>query len=196
MLQHKKLLEKVGNKMDQRVRYTKKVIRESFLNHLKTTPIDKITVRSICLEAEINRATFYKYYDNAYDLLDKLEDEILSELVHKIKDENITDFLDVFRYVLLDVKDKYEVYEVLFDKNDDGEFRQRLFDICYMDNIKTIQTIFADLGEREQKWVYYFIAEGLIGLFNTWIKGGMKDDVEDIVNFARKLVDGINAGSY
>lgn len=45
------------------------MIRESFIQLLKEQPVSKITVTKICEMAEINRATFYKYYNDAFDLL-------------------------------------------------------------------------------------------------------------------------------
>ena len=48
--------------MDRRVKYTKKIIKDTFLNLLKEKEISKITVSEICKLSDINRATFYRYY--------------------------------------------------------------------------------------------------------------------------------------
>ena len=81
---------------DARVRYTKMMIQAKFLLLLEKKPINKITVKEICELAEINRATFYKYYMDAYDLLDKIEEEILSELentIHSSLNEGVNNTL-------------------------------------------------------------------------------------------------------
>lgn len=49
-------------KSDARVRYTKMVIKNSFVKLLAKKPLEKVTVKEICELSEINRATFYKYY--------------------------------------------------------------------------------------------------------------------------------------
>ena len=49
---------------DARTRYTKMVIRNAFLQLLRKYSIEKISVTEICRLAEINRATFYRYYEN------------------------------------------------------------------------------------------------------------------------------------
>ena len=54
------------SKTDARVRYTRRVIKESFLALLHEKPINKITVKEVCEAAEINRATFYSHYTNKY----------------------------------------------------------------------------------------------------------------------------------
>ncbi len=65
-------------KTDARTRYTKKVIREAFFFCLAEKPLREVTVKAVCDRAEINRATFYRYYRDCYDLLDRLEQEMLS----------------------------------------------------------------------------------------------------------------------
>lgn len=67
-------------KTDARVRYTKLTIRNAFLDLLKKYPVEQITVSEICRIAEINRATFYRYYENPYDLLSAQENEMFDEI--------------------------------------------------------------------------------------------------------------------
>ncbi|MFA7674359.1 MAG: TetR family transcriptional regulator, partial [Clostridia bacterium] len=47
---------------DRRVRYTKMVLKESFINLLSKKGISNITIKQICEDADINRATFYTHY--------------------------------------------------------------------------------------------------------------------------------------
>lgn len=71
--------------LDARIRYTKMVIKDAFIALLKEKPVNKVTVKEICGLAEINRATFYKYYSDPFDLLDKIESEMLSQLQSSLK---------------------------------------------------------------------------------------------------------------
>ena len=50
-------------KSDARVRYTHRVLKESFLSLLREKPVNKITVKEVCELAELNRATFYQRSD-------------------------------------------------------------------------------------------------------------------------------------
>lgn len=67
-------------KEDRRVKYTKMVLKESFLNLLEKKDISRITVKEICEDADINRATFYTHYTDVYDLQKKIEDEFLDNV--------------------------------------------------------------------------------------------------------------------
>ena len=44
---------------NRRTLYTKKVIKESLIELLKTREIHQVTVTDICKKADINRGTFY-----------------------------------------------------------------------------------------------------------------------------------------
>ena len=48
---------------------TKKIIKDTFIEMLEKKNIQKIYVRELCEKADINRSTFYKYYESQYDLL-------------------------------------------------------------------------------------------------------------------------------
>ncbi len=65
---------------DRRVRYTKMVIKQSFIKLLKQKSISKISIKEICEDADINRATFYSHYKNQYDLLKQIENETINDI--------------------------------------------------------------------------------------------------------------------
>lgn len=64
-------------KIDRRTLYTRSVIKDALLELLEEKTFDKITVSSVCKQAEITRATFYLHYDNLSAVLDELLDEAL-----------------------------------------------------------------------------------------------------------------------
>ncbi|MCI9068520.1 MAG: TetR/AcrR family transcriptional regulator, partial [Lachnospiraceae bacterium] len=66
-------------KEDRRIRYTKKVIKETFLKLLEKNSFAKITVTELCRMAEINRGTFYLHYYDMEDVLDDILEDMLSD---------------------------------------------------------------------------------------------------------------------
>ncbi|MFF2090579.1 TetR/AcrR family transcriptional regulator C-terminal domain-containing protein [Paenibacillus sp. NPDC058174] len=59
---------------------TKKRIEEAFYAITEERGLDAVNVRSLCQAAGISRGTFYLHYLDVYDLMDKLEEAVISGL--------------------------------------------------------------------------------------------------------------------
>ena len=64
-------------KTDRRTIYTRKTVKDALLELLEEQPFEKITVASLCRQAEITRATFYLHFQDINAVLDELLDEAL-----------------------------------------------------------------------------------------------------------------------
>ena len=179
-------------KMDSRIRYTKFRIKVAFFELLKNCPVDKMTVKGICDIAMVNRATFYKYYDSAADLMNQIEEEMLDSLEEQLKKVDLTNHRANFTIILKDVYDNASNYEMLFEKSGDGRFRDRFFNLFYKRNMELIEMYFPNLPYPDKRRLYYFIAEGLIGIMKTWMAEGCKDPIDEVVGFMVALIDTIN----
>ena len=60
---------------DRRIKKTKKALRKSLFKLLEEKNISQITVTELALAADINRSTFYIYYDDVYDMIHVVEFE-------------------------------------------------------------------------------------------------------------------------
>lgn len=175
--------------LDARVRYTKMIIQTNFVALLKQKPIDKITVKEICDLAEINRATFYKYYLNAFDLLEKIEDEILGEFqetVQNITKENINEILI---QLLKRIKENSDLYITLFSGYGDTKFILKIFHICYTEFSAYISRQFPETAESHRAWGYvYYTVQGISGVLQYWIFDGMTIPPENTAEFIKKMI--------
>lgn len=177
-------------KTDARIRYTKMVIKKSFVELLERKPLSKVTVKEICELSEINRATFYKYYYDPYDLLEKIEQEFLNELLCSVSQSIPNDFKEVFTYILVSIKADGNLYRTLFSENGDPHFSGLIISSCYkkyalMDEDKRFQK----LDTVQKTWLFYFIAQGCSGILNQWIESGMEEPISKVTDFANKLIE-------
>jgi len=123
------------SKDDRRVKYTKMVIKESFINLLEKKDLSRITVKEICEDADINRATFYSHYTDVYDLLRKIENELLenvnaqlSQLYEKGKKVNEVDLAErIFDYI----KENAKLCRLLLSERGDISFQKKVMIIAY-----------------------------------------------------------------
>ncbi|MBQ3267212.1 MAG: TetR/AcrR family transcriptional regulator [Atopobiaceae bacterium] len=66
-------------KLDLRVRKTRRAITEAILELMYEEGFEAVTIKQILDRAEVNRSTFYAHYRDKYDLRDKIEQQLLDE---------------------------------------------------------------------------------------------------------------------
>ena len=71
--------------IDLRIRRTHKFLQEAMIELITEKGFDAITVGDIAERAMINRATFYRHYQDKYDLVAKIFEETASQLVEHLK---------------------------------------------------------------------------------------------------------------
>ena len=74
---------------DPRIIKTKRQIDRALIENLSEYPFQKITIDMICRTGMINRSTFYKYYVDKYDLLDKF----LARQLSDFREHAVVDFV-------------------------------------------------------------------------------------------------------
>ena len=60
---------------------TQKKFEETLLKLMEAKKFEAITVNDITELADVNRSTFYRHYLDKYDLLEKIEDNILNHVI-------------------------------------------------------------------------------------------------------------------
>ena len=85
-------------KTDRRTLYTQTVIKDALLELLTVQGFEKITVASLCRQAEITRATFYLHYSDLTAVVDELVDEAL-EISEQASETGIDNFIENTRFL-------------------------------------------------------------------------------------------------
>lgn len=168
--------------IDARVRYTKMVIENSFLDLMKSKPYTKITVTEICQCAEINRATFYKHYLDVQDLLEQIE----QDLFDRIRATFDADELDLHGFLLRMMYYSMEAKERFFalgGENGDPDLMAKTFLVSYEIAYPLLSQNLANKTESERQMLYHFISQGSGGVLTWWIRDGMREPPEDVANF-------------
>lgn len=164
---------------DARTKYTKMVIRRAFLQLLQKQSIEKISVAEICRLAEINRATFYRHYENQYDLLSTLENEMLDEI--KKSTYEYKDNIDQLTKTILNrLFEQKEMWTLLLSDHADLGFLSKIF--AFFEEYLTKK-----YATKESELRYRFLLYGYSGIFDYWIKGGMKESPKEIAEYLSKF---------
>lgn len=174
------------NGFDARVRYTRMIIEQSFLELVREKPVSKITVTEICQKSQVNRATFYKHYLDVPDLLEKIEEQLFDQIRTAFSAQNIeleSFLLDMLRYTCKE-KDRYMA---LGSENGDPNLMTKTFLVCYESAYPVMTQNVPQMEESERKMLYHFLSHGAGGILTWWIKDGMRESPETIAQFVLHL---------
>lgn len=161
---------------DARSRYTKMRIKEAFLSLAKEKPDYKITVKEICVLAEINRATFYNHYQDVYALKEQLQEETTEHFgafvkEHLSRSHSIEETLCM---ILKIIREKAEDKPILAYYVRDEMFLKRFMRYFEDELAEEISRYYPEYSEEERRILYHFAAEGTGAAISHWIKGGEK----------------------
>lgn len=88
---------------DLRTIKTQQNIQSHFLKLLETYNFKDITIKSLINECKINRSTFYRNYEDKYDLIYKITEELITKFKKNINAQFIIDYSLVIAPVVADL---------------------------------------------------------------------------------------------
>ncbi len=168
---------------------TKGSIRCAFKELYKENHSDKISVSSICKAANINRGTFYYYYNDIYDLMSEMENDLIDGL-KKIYPYLIDEMLNKDFSNIEIISELFEYYKdliILFsDKIENEKIRdeiKKVFMDCLSEKLNFSST---DSIEKRNGIIEYFIS-GQIGVITWWIKNEKPISINDLFKIIHEI---------
>ena len=185
-------------KRDRRIRKSKESLKNSLIKLMKKKPVNTITVKELVLEADLNRSTFYNYYCDIPDMLEKLELELYNEFMKILElhvkkekiEKNIYNEAHKFIADMCDViKENMDFCKCIFSKNGDINFLFKLEELVE-NHIKDQLREDFDGKIDNIAYVYSFAKSGYIGILKSWMKRGCVESSEEIANLTYNLIKG------
>ena len=79
-------------KTDRRIRKTKAQLRQGLAELLQEKSLKEITVKELTDKVDINRSTFYLHYSDIYDMMEKIENELIEEIEELVRTRPVNPF--------------------------------------------------------------------------------------------------------
>lgn len=151
------------SKVNQRVAISKRLMKEALLRLLKSKHISKISVSELCQEAQINRTTFYRYYQAPRDILQEIALDFVKEFSNQANASRKAQEIEAFATQLcVFLYDRADMVK-LFMKND-----------AEMDFTRIFQTLSEEfLGARIILYRGHTVDNATLRLINTFFSSGM-----------------------
>ncbi len=163
---------------------TKLVLAESIKELMKTTSLDKITVKEIVGNCGTTRQTFYRNFKDKYDLVNWYFDRIVKKTIKQMG-VSLTlkeGLVKKFEYML---EDKYFFISALTSSD-----YNNLMDYDYQCIEKFYKEVATHNGEMTDQieFLVEFYCHGSMDMTAQWVKAGMKRTPEEMANLLEEAL--------
>lgn len=172
-------------KSDARVRYTQRVIRESFLSLLREKPVNRITVKEVCELAELNRATFYAHYSDCFALMERIELDLLEAFEQSLRLIDGFDVSALISAIYAMVERHEDACRVLIFGGASPSVLGRMIDLARASSIAAWRRQLHNASDAELEMLYTHLSNGLM---NVVLRGYDRYDREEVISFVNRIV--------
>lgn len=162
------------------VRKTKRAFAESLVRLSKDRQLNKITVKELCETAELSRNAFYFHYKDINDLIEDVENNIISDIEGILKDiekiafpENVYATIDGFIDL---VEERKDTVMMLMDKSFSTSFTERISRMFSEFNYRYFREFHGDNSKVSYEFFYIYLSGGLYDVVRYWLDNQEKMD--------------------
>jgi len=174
----------VGTPGNRRTLYSKKVIIEAFLLLLQEKNLNKITVTNICKVADINRGTFYSYYNDPFDLMRSIEEELIEKMMSTINISGEENILNELLKLILINKD---LCKIIFNEKNSSHVLNTVLNSAHDITIAEIKKKLPNANETHLEYFFTYSTGGIIKVIRKWINDDMNIPTEEVVQILESM---------
>lgn len=174
------------NKQDLRVQKTRQALITTFSELLQTTSFEHITVQDLCEKANIRRSTFYRHFNDKYDLLEYIVGMLIEHFralhLPTINPANPRLFFEKFmKDILTFIYSNKGVVKSVMSLNNYGEIYGIFYDRLY-EAVKQQIEFDQQVGQFYINETIYgeFLTGGILSVILNWIQYGQHQSIDKI----------------
>lgn len=168
---------------------TKWALAESLRKLLAEKSFDKITVVDIVKVSGINRQTFYYHFRDIYDLVEWM---FTAENAKNFENVGYRTWEQGYWQILNYIKENKHFITSIYYSSGQEIFVRFMYDLAYRflyDSIEE-QSREIEVEEEDKIFIANFYKHGFVGLILDWVKSGMKEEPQRIVERLSILIHG------
>lgn len=184
------------NKQDLRVQKTHQTLITSFSDLLQTKSFEQITVQDLCANANVRRSTFYRHFNDKYDLLNHVVGTLIDHFrklyLPDINPDNPRQFFEkLMRDVLTFIHDNKDIVRSVITLNFYGE----VYTIFYEQIYKAVQKQIEFDRQSGQFYVDVtiygeFLTGGILSVITNWIQHGQQQSIDKVTKEIVNMICG------
>lgn len=177
--------KKVQNSQDRRVLRTKKILREKLFELLEEKSLENISVKELTQAADINRSTFYFYYNDINDMLLQIQDEIYEVFAREVlspeaKFVTLEDFVAYCTRFLVFCKNNEAICKFVVSNDPNNTLTNRIKKDLFL-RIPDSTKVFSETNPKS--YLTCFAVAGIWQTILKWMYDGMKIAPEEMALF-------------
>ena len=166
--------------MDRRVGRTKRMIENSFFELLEQKPVDKITIKDICETADINRTTFYRYYQDYPDFLTNMQEAAAGKILQAFDTYQFDAVTDTTVDMLFsNIKSNRNLFAFLFQPGLNQNVI-RIIEQYVSEKTREGWRKHSDLSDLQFDVMITYILYGQFGVLKRWYDSNFLLDEEEV----------------
>ncbi len=173
-----------GIKNNRRTIYTKKIIKEAFLELLSEKELQKITVTDICKRADVNRGTFYNYYTDTIDLFHQIEAQLIEKILPLIKIDSDEELASWLSRLITILKEAQPLSSILTRNYQNSHLIKAIFQEVHEVAIESFATRYHEDDPRLLEYYFTYFVRGVLGTVEEWLindDGTSADDLSRVL---------------
>ncbi len=177
--------------IDRRVIRTKKMIRSALAELIEEKGFNNISVTDLTQRADINRGTFYLHYIDKYDLLEKIENEIIQEIEEKTKNLNSVNMMNIdaineplpFMVKLFEYfRENSVIIKAILGPKGDPTFERKIkkFIETNLFEKQKLKSFNIDEAVISEEYFIQYILSADLGVIKHWLEKNMKESPNEM----------------
>ncbi len=168
---------------DRRVIKTKRAIKNALMHLLNDRDINDITISDIAAQADINRKTFYNYYSGVHEVIDEMEDEIISHVDEALTDIDFIDNLEnpylIFEKLTSVISTDMDTFGYLLGMNTNVGLLSKMVDLLKA-KVKSVILPVVELDELRLNLMLEFMITGMVAVYKRWFNSDRRASIDEI----------------
>ena len=164
---------------------------------MKTKPFESIKISEICSISLINRSTFYDHFNDKFELIESLMNDMKNELIDSlsfnIDTDNIKDYyMDIIKLLLDHINININIYSAVAKINSNSIARDMMTDAVITSVTKEIDSNFINKSSIPTRSIVLFYASGIINVIIENLNTGANFDIDNLLNTINKLLPNLD----
>ena len=168
---------------DRRVIKTKRAIKNALMHLLNDRDINDITISDIAAQADINRKTFYNYYSGVHEVIDEMEDDIISHVDEALTDIDFIDNLEnpylIFEKLTSVISTDMDTFGYLLGMNTNVGLLSKMVDLLKA-KVKSVILPVVELDELRLNLMLEFMITGMVAVYKRWFNSDRRASIDEI----------------